>query len=111
MANWICTFPSPLPRPLNIRPPRESSRDFTHLLPHHHQEQHGTPSQSHHEHHPGNVESQWTQYGHHVGYAIASGAQKDIYRSFLSSAHPPNSTPLKTVDQQNAQHNPRPPQG
>jgi hypothetical protein len=79
MANWICTFPSPLPRPLNIRPPRESSRDFTHLLPHHHQEQHGTPSQSHHEHHPGNVESQWTQYGHHVGCAMPNKIQ-DLHK-------------------------------
>jgi hypothetical protein len=48
------------PPPL-IRPPRGSSRDFTHFLPFHHQEHRGTPTQGHHEHHPSDVESQWIQ--------------------------------------------------
>jgi hypothetical protein len=70
MANWICAFPSLLPRPLNTRPPRESSREFTHLLPSYHQEHRGTATQSNHKHHPSNVESRWIHCGHHVGHAI-----------------------------------------
>jgi hypothetical protein len=107
MANWICAFPSLKPRPLSsvhrvnlhatsptfFRPTTRNTAELPFKAI------------------TNTIRVMWSHNGSNVGHAIASGAQKGKHRSFLSSAHSPNSLPLKTVDQQNAEQNPRPSQG